>query len=63
MGVAHLYIIAEHIVESYFKWGNTRSFALSLLNLHQVVFAGVGNLSQRIQLLVNPFSNISAFIL
>lgn len=54
VGVAHLYVVAEHVVEAYFQARYARGFALALLYLQQIVLARGGDGAQFVELLVHP---------
>ena len=53
MGVAPLYVVAEHVVVAYLQARNARALALALLQAQQVVLARVRNLAQFVQLLID----------
>ena len=53
--VAHLQIVAEHVVVGYFQARNARALRLSLLDLQQIVLSFVGNVAQFVQFGVHAF--------
>ena len=52
--VAHLEIIAKHIVIAYFQRGDARGLDFALLQLQQIVLAAVGHAAQLVELIVHP---------
>ena len=49
IGVAHLQIVAEHVVVAYLQRLDARLLGLALLNLQQVVLARIGNVAQIVE--------------
>ena len=62
VGVADFYVVSENIVESHFQRGDPGALAFTLLQLHQVVFAAVGNLSQFVELLIYSLADESPLV-
>ena len=60
--IAHLQIIAKHIVVAYLQRGNTCLFGLSLLYLQQIILSTVGNISQFVELFIHPTTNHATFL-
>ena len=62
MRVAHLQIIAEHIVIRYLQAGYARTLHLPLLDVQQVILALVSDMPQFVQFGVHPFGNHPALV-
>ena len=59
--VAHLQVVAEHVVVCNLKAGDAGLLGLTLLDLHQVVLAAVGNTAQLVQLCIDSIGYYTAF--
>ena len=60
VGVAHLYVVAKHIVETDFQTGYARQFALALLEAEQVVLARGGEMAQFVQFFAHSIGDNAA---
>ena len=57
MRVAHLDVVAEHVVVGYFQARYAGCLALALLYVHKVVLSGVGNLPQVVELVAHALAD------
>ena len=53
VGIAYLYVVAEHVVERNFNFGNSRALLFSVLHFEQIILAIVGYLAQFIKFLID----------
>ena len=62
VGVAHLHVVAEDIVESYLQTLDAGACDFALLDLKEIVFARSLDVAQFIELYVHSFVDDSAFV-
>ena len=56
MRIAHLDIVAEHVIIGYFQARYAGCLAFALLYVKQIVLSGIGNLAQVVQLLTDTLT-------
>ena len=59
IGVAHLQIVAKHIVIAYLQRGDACLLGFALLNLEQIVLTRIGNMAQLVEFCIHPIANHS----
>ena len=60
--VAHLDVVAEDVVVAYFQAGDAGLFTFALLDLQEIVFAGVGDAAQFVQFGVESGADDAALV-
>ena len=60
--IAHLQIVAKHVVIAYLQRRDTRLLSLALLYLQQIALAVIRNAAQVVELVVHPTANHVALL-